>query len=122
MKRGEPYSLSGILTIALLLSLAGSNAIWLLVRWRGGVFIAFVFYAVVSFLCLKRHHFDAGVIAGILGFGIHAYEFFMPGTTEFVGMDRFLFYANLILPVPLAVISYLASREGSDGPAGVTDS
>jgi len=122
MKKETTYSVSGIVAIVFLLSLAGVNAIWLMVRWHGGTFIAFVFYAVLFFLCLRRRHFEAGVIAGIFGFGIHAYEFFVPGTTAFMGMDRIFFYANLILPVPLTVASYVASRKVSDGLAEVSDS
>ena len=122
MKKEKNYSPSGIITIALLLSLAVVNAIWLIVSWHGGVLIALAFYSVISFLCLRRQHFQAGVIAGILGFGIHLYELFVLGTSELIGIDHVFFYANLILPVPLTIISYLASRTGSDGPAEITDS
>jgi len=111
MKKKEKISPSGIITIAILLSLAGANAVWLIIRGHGGALIALVFYSVVSFLCLRRRHFGAGVIAGIFGFGIHLYELFAKGTTELIGIDQVLFYANLILPIPLTFTSYLASRK-----------
>jgi len=110
MKKKEKISPSGIITIAFLLSLVGVNAVWLIIRGHGGALIALVFYSVVSFLCLRRRHFGAGVIAGIFGFGIHLYELFVKGTTELIGIYQVLFYANLILPIPLTFTSYLASR------------
>jgi len=97
------------------------NAIWLIVSWHGGALIALAFYSVISFLCLRKQHFQAGVIAGILGFGIHLYEFFVLGTSELTGIVQVFFYANLILPVPLTIISYLASCKGSNGTAEITD-
>ncbi len=110
MKKKEKMSSSGIITIAFLLSLVGVNAVWLIIRGHGGALIALVFYSVVSFLCLRRRHFGAGVIAGIFGFGIHIYELFVKGTAELIGIDQVFFYANLILPIPLTFTSYLASR------------
>lgn len=111
MKKKEKISTSGIITIAFLLSLVGVNAVWLIKRGHGGGLIALVFYSVVSFRCLRTRHFRAGVIAGIFGFGIHVYELFVKGTTELIGIDQVLFYANLILPIPLTFTSYLTSRK-----------
>ena len=111
MKKKEKISPSGIITIAFLLSLAGANAVWLIVSWHGGVLIALVFYSIVSFLCIRSRHFGAGVIAGIFGFGIHMYELFVLGTAELIGIDQVFFYANLVLPIPLTFTSYLASRK-----------
>jgi len=112
---------SGIITIALLLSLVGVNAVWLIIRGHGGALIALVFYSVASFLCLRRQHFQAGVIAGIIGFGIHLFELFVKGTSQLIGIDQVFFYANLVLPIPLTITSYLASHKGSDGHAEKTN-
>ena len=114
MEKKEKISPSGIITIAFLLSLAAANAVWLIVSWHGGAFIALAFYSVISFLCLRRQHFQAGIIAGIIGFGIHLFELFVLGTSELIGIDCVFFYANLILPLPLAITSFLASRVKSD--------
>jgi len=111
MKKKEKISPSGIITIAFLLSLVGVNAIWLIIRGHGGALIALVFYSVVSLLCLRSRHFRAGVIAGVFGFVIHIYELFVQGTTELMGIDQVLFYANLVLPIPLTFTSYFASRK-----------
>jgi hypothetical protein len=115
MNRKEKISPSGIITIGFLLSLAAANAVWLIVSWHGGALIALLFYSVISFLCLRRQHFQAGVIAGIIGFGIHVYELFALGTSELAVIDQVFFYENLILPIPLIFTSYLASRKGPDG-------
>jgi hypothetical protein len=111
MKKKGKFSTSGIITVAFLLSLAGVNAVWLIMRGHGGALIALVFYSVVSFLSLRSRHFGAGVIAGIFGFGIHIFELFVKGTAELTGIDQLFFYANLILPIPLMFTSYLASRK-----------
>ena len=114
MKKKEKISPSGVITIALLLTLAAVNAVWLIASWHGGAFIALGFYSVISILCLRRQHFQAGVIAGIIGFGIHIFELFVPGTSELTVLDQVFFYTNLVLPLPLTITSCLASRKESD--------
>jgi len=111
MKKKEKISPSGIITIAILLSLAGANAVWFIISGHGGALIALVFYLVVSFLCLRNRHFLSGVIAGIFGFGIHIYELFVHGIVELTEIDQVFFYANLILPIPLIFTNYLVSRK-----------
>ena len=109
MKKKDKISPSGLITITFLFSLVGINAVWLITSWHGGALIALAFYSVITFLCLRKQHFQAGVIAGIIGFGIHVYELFVLGTSELIGIDHFFFYTNLILPIPLTITSYLAS-------------
>ena len=111
MKKKEKIPTSGIITIAILLSLVGVNAVWLIIRGHGGALIALAFYSVVSFLSIRSRHFSAGVIAGILGFGIHLYELFIKGTAELIGIDQVFFFANLILPIPLTFTSFITSRK-----------
>lgn len=115
MKKEGKFSLSGIIAIALLLTLVMANAVWLIVSWHGGALIALTAYLIITFLCLRRQHFQEGIIAGVIGFGIHLFELIVLGTGQLTGMEHFFFYANLILPVPLATTSYLASRKGSKG-------
>lgn len=115
MKKEGKFSLSGILAIALLLTLVIANAVWLIVSWHGGALIALLFYLVISFLLLRRRHFQEGIIAGVIGFGIHLIELIVLGTGQLTGMERIFFYANLILPIPLTITSYLASRKGVIG-------
>lgn len=113
MEKTEKISSSGIVTITLLFSLVGINAVWLIISAPGGALIAIGFYLIVSYVCLRRRHFRAGVIAGIFGFGIHVYELFAQGATKLMGIDQVCFYANIILPIPLTLTSYLASRKGT---------
>ena len=110
MKKKDKYSRSGVISIAFLLALVGVNAIWLSIHGHGGPLIALALYLFVSYLFIRRRHFGAGVIAGLFGFGIHLIELLAKGTADLVGIDQVFFYANLILPVPLAFTSYLASR------------
>jgi len=106
----DKISRKGILSIAVLLVLIGVNAIWLVVSRNSGPLIALIFYLVITFLCFRRRHFQAGVIAGVLGFGVHLGELLVQGARELTGIDQVFFYANLILPLPLLITSYLASR------------
>lgn len=115
MKEMKDRTTSATLVAVLLISLAATNAVWLLVNWQRGPLIALAFYLVVTYLCLRKGDFQAGVIAGTLGFGVHLLELFGPGSNQLTGIEQFFFYINLILPVPLAITSYLALRKGSDG-------
>ena len=109
---------SATISIVLLLSLVVVNAAWLIINWQGGPFIALAFYLVVFLLCIRKQHFQSGVIAGIIGFGIHLFELVGLGTSQLTGITQLFFYMNLILPIPLSITSYLSSRKESDG---VTD-
>jgi hypothetical protein len=111
MKHKEKASLSAAISIAVLICLALINALWVIRSGYGGALIAFVFYLVIAFLCVWRRHFEAGIIAGVLGFCIHLFELFIQGSQELVGVDLLFFYANLILPIPLAITSYLETRK-----------
>ena len=115
MKKKDKISPSGIISIAFLFSLALGNSVWLILSWHGGALIALVFYSVITFLCFRNHHFQAGVIAGIIGFGIHLFELFALDPSELHEIDQIFFYTNLILPIPLVITSYLASRKESNG-------
>jgi len=110
MKNEERISPSGNITIAFLFSLVVVNVVWVILSWHGGALIALLFYLVILLLCLRRHHFQSGVFAGTIGFGIHLLEMFV-GMSQLKGIDHVFFYANLILPIPLTITSYLASRK-----------
>jgi hypothetical protein len=107
----ENISPLGIAAILLLCFLAVSNAAWVIISGHRGSFIALVFYLIVSVLCLRNRHFQAGVIAGTFGFGIHVYELLTRGITELNFVDQVFFFINLIVPIPLTILSFLAVRE-----------
>jgi apolipoprotein N-acyltransferase len=105
---------AAVVAIIILLVLALTNGVWLIVNWQGGALIALALYLFISLLFISKQHFQAGVIAGVMGFGIHLIELFGSGTSQLNGIERVFFYANLILPIPLIITSYLASPKGSD--------
>jgi len=111
MNKKERISPSGLITLLLLLSLVGTNVIWLITSSHGGALVALIFYSAVAFLCLRNQHFQSGVIAGIFGFGIHIFELLVQGTSKLIGIEQVFFYLNLFLPMPLTLTSYLASRK-----------
>ena len=101
---------SKIITIIILFILMLSNAVWTVSSGYAGPFIAMIFYALVAFLCWRKKHFQAGIIAGILGFGIHLYELIFRGIKELEGIYLAIFYINLIFPILLVYFSYKANQ------------
>lgn len=98
-------------TLSILIALVIANAIWVATSGHSGPVIALIFYALVAFLCWRRGHFQAGIIAGVVGLGIHAYELISWGLAGLRTLDVGLLFINLILPVPLIYFSYRAYRE-----------
>jgi hypothetical protein len=114
MKYKGRLFLSGRIAVALLLSLAAGNALWLILRWHGGALIALIFYTAIWVLCLRRQRFQEGIIAGVIGFGIHLIELILLGTSQLTWLDQAFFAMNLVLPIPLAITSYLSFRKGTE--------
>ena len=110
MKKKTKEFDSGRAAIGLLLFLAALNAVWLGTSRHRGALIAFIAYFIVSILCLRYLHFRSGIIVGLCGFGIHFYELIAHQNNTLKGIDFIFFYANLLLPIPLGISSYLASR------------
>lgn len=98
-------------TLGILIALVITNAIWVATSGHSGPVIALILYALVAFLCWRRDHFQAGIIAGVVGLGIHTYELISWGLTGLRTLDVGLLFINLILPVPLIYFSYKAYRE-----------
>jgi len=88
-----------------------TNAVWVTISKYSGPLIALIFYAIIAFLCWKRRHFHAGIIGGIVGFGIHTYELIFQGLEELSGVILVLFFVNLILPILLIYFSYRVCHE-----------
>ena len=104
-------SLIAKITIGILVVLVGANAIWTVISKHPGSLIALIFYALVAFLCWQRSHFEAGVIGGVLGLGIHLYELLFQGIEKLEGIDSGLFFLNLLLPILLICFGYRAYQE-----------
>jgi hypothetical protein len=99
-----------MITIIILFILMLSNAAWVISSEYSGPFIAMIFYAFVTFLCWRKKHFQAGMIAGSLGFGIHLYELIFRGIKELEGIYLAIFYINLIFPILLVYFSYKVNQ------------
>jgi len=101
---------SKTITIVILVILILSNAVWAVSSGYPGPFIAIIFYTLVTFLCWRKKHFQAGIIAGFLGFGIHLYELILRGIKELEGIYLAIFYINLIFPILLVYFSHKANQ------------
>jgi len=99
------------ITIGILIALVGINIIWAITLEHSGPVIALLFYVFITFLCWRRRHFQAGIIGGVFGLGIHVYELIFQSLERIVGMEMYLFYANIVIPIPLIYFSYKAHRE-----------
>ena len=110
MKR-KPKNTERILTLGILVFLIGVNAGWYALSKHSGSLIALIFYSVIFFLYWRMSDFRAVMMAGLIGFGVHLYEWVGLGTSTFQGLDTLLFYLNLVLPIPLAYLGYRAYRE-----------
>ena len=103
------------ITIGILVVLVGISAVWAVTLEHSGPVIALLCYAVVAFLCWRRGHFQAGIIGGFFGLGIHVFELVFQGVGRLGKIDLVFFYANIVLPIPLMYFSYKAHREVKRG-------
>ena len=101
--------------IGILIALTGINAILAASIEQPGPFIATISYAIITYLCWGKNHFQAGFIGGICGLGIHVYELIFQDLGLLRGIDLGLFYANIVLPIPLMYFSHMAQRELNRG-------
>lgn len=81
---------------------------WIVVSEHSGPAIALTMYGLVLFLYWRWNHFQAGIIAGIVGLSIHTYEFISWDLEGLRALESGLLIANLILPIPLIYFSYKA--------------
>ena len=98
------------LCCSILLALVVVNSAWVIVSLHSGSIIGLTVYGVVAYLCWYRNHFQAGIIAGIIGLGIHIYEITSVGIEGLKVFERGFLIANIILPILLIYFSYRASR------------
>jgi len=109
--RKHPGSSAKKITIGILIVLASNNAVWVISAEYSGPLIALLFYAFVTFLFWRRNHFQAGIIGGVFGLGIHVYELLFQDMGELRGIELGHFYANIVLPIPLTYFGYKTHRE-----------
>ena len=111
MPKKGPTTLNARIALCILIILIVINLLWIVRSRQSGPLIAVVLYSIIVFLILKKKDFQAGAIAGVLGFGIHVFELLLSRTRWLEGMDLVLFYINIFLPIPLIGFSILAHRE-----------
>ena len=98
------------LCFSILLALVAFNSAWAIESLHSGPVIGLIVYGVASYLYWYRNHLRAGIIAGIIGLGIHTYEIISMGMEELREFERGCLIANLILPILLIYFSYRANR------------
>jgi hypothetical protein len=103
--------LSSNISITILIVLVITNAVYVTITDYFGPIIALVLYGLVSFVFWRLKHCQAGIIAGILGFGVHIYEIIAFGLADIRTLTLSLLITNLLLPVPLVYFSYKAYRQ-----------
>ena len=103
--------MSRSISITILLVLVIANAVYVTITDYSGPIIALVLYGVVAFVFWRLKHFQAGIIAGILGFGFHLYELIAFGLADMRPLNLSLILTNLLLPIPLVYFSYKAYRQ-----------
>ena len=98
------------LCFGILLALVVINSTWVIESLRSGPVIGLIMYGVVAYLCWHRNHFQAGIIAGIIGLGIHIYEIISIGMEGLKVFECGFLIANIILPILLIYFCYRANR------------
>ena len=106
-----------------LAALALIDVMWALASGRVSPLIAAVSFAVVAALVGIRNEFRAGLIVGIVGVAIHAFELVFHGLRGLGVLEGVLFVANLCLSAVAAVCSWsllqeLAATEGAKKHGG----
>jgi 4-hydroxybenzoate polyprenyltransferase len=99
-------------TLGLLVALVATNAVFLVVLRTGGPLIGLVFYAALLIVVWRRRRPDwrAVMVGGLVGFAVHTVEVVVGGWTAY----PLLVALNLILPLALVPVAWLAGREVVD--------
>ena len=103
--------MAGKIVIIILLILIITNSVWLFISEFSGPLIALIFYAIITYLCIYKKHFQAGIIAGIMGFSIHIFKLIFHNDANLSGIEYVFFLINLFFPVALVYFSYRANKE-----------
>jgi hypothetical protein len=98
------------LCLSILLALVVINIVWVVASLHVGPVIGLTVYSVVAYLCWHRNHFQAGIIAGIVGLGVHIYEIAPSSLEGLTAIESGFLMANIVLPILLIYFSYRASR------------
>ena len=94
------------LAVGSLAALALVDGTWALASGRASPLIAAVAFGVVAALVGIKNEFRAGLIVGIVGVAIHAFELIFHGLRGLSVLEEVLFAANVCLPIVVAVCSW----------------
>jgi 4-hydroxybenzoate polyprenyltransferase len=98
--------------LGLLVALVATNAVFLILLRTGGPLIGLVFYVALLIVVWRRRRPDwrPVMVGGLVGFAVHIVEVVVGGWTAY----PLLVALNLILPLALAPVAWLAGREVVD--------
>ena len=98
--------------VGLLVALVATNAVFLIVLRTGGPLIGLVFYvALLVVVCHRgRPDYRPVMVGGLVGLAVHVVEVILIGWTTY----PLLVALNLILPVALVPVAWLAHQQESD--------
>ena len=98
--------------LGLLAALVVTNAVFLILVRTGGPLVGLLFYAALLIVVWRgrRPDWRPVVVGGLVGFAVHVVEVVVAGWTA----HPLLMALNLILPLALAPVAWLAGREVVD--------
>ena len=94
--------------LGLLVALVATNAVFLILLRTGGPLVGLVFYGALLIVVWRRRRPDwrPVMVGGLVGFAVHIVEVVVGGRTPY----PLLVALNLILPLVLAPVAWLAGR------------
>jgi len=98
--------------LGLLMALVATNAVFLVLVRTGGPLVGLLFYGALLIAGWRgrRLEWRAVTVGGLVGFAVHAVEVAVGGWTVY----PLLVALNLILPLALVPVAWLAGREVVD--------
>ena len=99
------------LIIGLLLALAVINVAWLVLSSTGDSSTFALLYALAAWVVGRINYFFAAMAMAIVGMLIHAYEWAINRITLDAFVDQLFFFTNLLLPLPLLILSVCTARQ-----------
>lgn len=96
--------------IGLLLALALLNVAWLVLSSTGDPSTFALLYALAAWIVGRKNYFFAAMAMAIVGLLLHAYEWAIGRILLDTLIDQLFFFANLLLPLPLLILSVRTAR------------
>lgn len=107
LRKGETVQ-KLVLAIGLLV-LVAADILWAVVLRRPTPLVGAAVYAVVAFQVVRRDEYRAAFFVGVVGAGLHLFEFFRGGAGSAL-LDTCLVTVNVALPLLVACVGLRAWR------------